>query len=195
MDPRVDFQWWDGAPRPDLNDDDFGVRWTGYLAAPASGQYQIGAIRMNAFELYMDGKSVAGLNNIHERSYRSATVDLQAGKLYQIRLDYHEYVGDADIRLVWSRPPSGKEQADAIAAARQAEAVVLVLGLSPRLEGEEMSVPVEGFAGGDRVQLGIPRVQEELMQRVAATGKPVVLVLLNGSAVAVNWAREHVRRS
>jgi beta-glucosidase len=66
------------------------------------------------------------------------------------------------------------------------------LGLSPRLEGEEMKVPVEGFSGGDRVQLGIPRTQEDLMQAVMATGKPVVLVLLNGSAVAVNWAAEHV---
>jgi beta-glucosidase len=69
---------------------------------------------------------------------------------------------------------------------------VLVMGLSPRLEGEEMTVPVPGFAGGDRVQIGIPRVQEELMQKVAALGKPVVLVLLNGSAVAATWARDHI---
>ena len=51
---------------------------------------------------------------------------------------------------------------------------------------------VEGFSGGDRVRLGIPRVQEALLQQVSALGKPVVLVLLNGSAVAVNWARDHV---
>ncbi len=192
VDAQVDFRWWDGAPRPDLNDDDFGVRWTGYLSAPATGKYQIGAIGMNAFELYVDGKRIADLNNIHERNYRYARVDLQAGKMVPVRLDYHEFAGDADIRLVWSRPSSGKEADAAVAVARQADAVVLVLGLSPRLEGEEMSVPVEGFAGGDRVQLGIPRVQEELMQKVVAAGKPVVLVLLNGSAVAVNWARDHV---
>ncbi len=192
VDGQIDFRWWDGAPRPDLNDDDFGVRWTGYLSAPATGKYQIGAIGMNAFELYLDGKRIADLNNIHERNYRYATVDLQAGKLYPIRLDYHEFVGDADIRLVWSRPAAGSLLDAAVSAARQADAVVLVLGLSPRLEGEEMSVPVEGFAGGDRVQLGLPRVQEDLMQKVMATGKPVALVLLNGSAVAVNWARDHV---
>src|SRR5262249_39551378 len=67
--------------------------------------------------------------------------------------------------------------------------------LSPRLEGEEMKVPVEGFLGGDRVELGIPRVQEELLERVVATapvGSPVILVLLNGSALSINWAREHV---
>jgi len=53
-------------------------------------------------------------------------------------------------------------------------------------------VQVEGFSGGDRVQIGLPRVQEELMQKVAAVGKPTVLVLLNGSALAVNWAKDHI---
>ena len=191
IDPQVAFRWWDGAPRPDMDDDNFGVRWTGYLSAPADGKYQLGAIGMNAFELYFDGKPIAQLNNIHERNYRYASVDLQAGKLYPIGLDYHEFVGDADIRLVWAhQQPAAREEA--LAAARQADAIVLVLGLSPRLEGEEMSVPVEGFQGGDRIDIGLPRLQQELMEKVVALRKPVVLVLLNGSALAVNWARDHV---
>jgi len=191
IDPEINFHWWDGAPRADMNDDDFGVRWTGYLMAPASGKYQLGANGMNAFELYLEGKPLVQFNGIHERAYRSAAVDLEAGKLYQVRLDYHEFAGDADIQLVWSRPPADIAQ-EAVAAARQADAVIMVLGLHPRLEGEEMSVPVEGFQGGDRVQIGLPRVQEELLQEVAAAGKPVVLVLMNGSALSVNWARDHV---
>ena len=191
VDAQVDFHWWDGAPRPDMNDDDFGVRWTGYLSAPAGGTYQLGAMGMNAFELYFDGKPLVQFNSIHGRTYSYAPVKLQAGKLYPIRLDYHEFLNDANIQLAWSRPGlnGGQQVADAVKAA---EAVVLVLGLSPRLEGEEMRVPVEGFQGGDRVQLGIPRVQEQLMETVAALGKPVVLVLLNGSAVSINWARDHV---
>jgi beta-glucosidase len=68
----------------------------------------------------------------------------------------------------------------------------MFLGLSARLEGEEMPVAVEGFQGGDRVQIGLPQVQEELLTKIAALGKPMVLVLLNGSALAVNRAREHV---
>ena len=119
-------------------------------------------------------------------------MELEAGKHYPIRLDFHEFVNDADIQLVWSRPAGTADEEATSPRAEQADAVVLVLGLSPRLEGEEMSVPVEGFEGGDRVRLGIPRVQEELMQKVVALGKPIVLVLLNGSAVAVNWARDHV---
>jgi beta-glucosidase len=192
IDPQVDFNWWDGSPRSDLKDDDFGVRWTGFLRAPVSGKYQIGAFGMNAFDLYLDGRRIADLNNIHEASHRYSAVDLEAGKLYPIRLEFHDFVNDARIRLEWSRPDSGAAAEEALAAARQADAVVLALGLSPRLEGEEMSVPVEGFSGGDRVSLNIPGLQEDLMQKVAALGKPTVLVLFNGSAVSVNWARDHV---
>ena len=191
IDRDVNFHWWDGSPRPGMNDDDFGVRWTGFLSAPVSGKYQLGAIGMNAFELYFDGKRLVTFNNIHEHSYQSAEVDLEAGKLYPIRLDYHEYLNDADIQLVWAPPAANLKQA-AVDAARQADAVVMVVGLSPRLEGEEMKVPVEGFSGGDRVSLDLPRVQQDLMQAVTAVGKPTVLVLLNGSAVAVNWARDHI---
>jgi beta-glucosidase len=77
-------------------------------------------------------------------------------------------------------------------AARQADVVLMLLGLSPRLEGEEMKVEVPGFQGGDRVSLDLPQVQEDLLKQVSALGKPIVLVMLNGSAVAVNWAKAHV---
>ena len=191
-DREVDFRWWDKAPRADLKDDDFGVRWTGFLSAPVSGTYQLGAFGTNAFEVYLDGKLVAARNSIHEGTYNYGAVELEAGKLYPIRLDYHKYIGDARIRLIWSRPAGAAERDAALQAARQADAVVLVLGLSPRLEGEEMRVPVEGFSGGDRVDIGLPAAQQKLMEEIAALGKPVVLVLLNGSALAVNWARDHV---
>jgi beta-glucosidase len=174
-----------------MNDDDFGVRWTGYLSPPVSGAYQLGAIGMNAFELYLDGQELVSTNTIHSFAYQYAPVQLEAGKLYEIRLDYHEFANFAGIQLVWSRA-AGPLLEQALNAARQADAVVLVAGLSPRLEGEEMKVAVEGFEGGDRVLLGLPKVQEELIQKIAALGKPTVLVLLNGSAVAINWARDHV---
>ncbi len=92
----------------------------------------------------------------------------------------------------WVRPLAGQENfQDAVAAARDADAVVLVLGLTPRMEGEEMRVNAPGFRGGDRTSIALPAVQEKLMQAVATTGKPLVVVLLNGSALAVNWAAHH----
>jgi beta-glucosidase len=194
VDPRVAFQWWIGTPRPGMKPTDFGVRWTGYIRAPASGRYRIGAIGQNGFELYFDGKqiaSLAGWLGVHESPYESAPVDLEAGKLYPVRLDFHHFVNDAAIRLVWSRPPVDETE-QAVAAAGKADAVVLALGLSPRLEGEEMKVSIPGFKGGDRVDIGLPAAQQHLLEAVAATGKPVVLLLLNGSALAVDWARDHV---
>jgi beta-glucosidase len=191
VDAQVDFNWWDAAPES-LDDDDFGVRWTGFLQAPVTGTYQLGAAGVNAFELYFDGRQLVRFNTIHGgRTYQSAPVQMEAGKLYPVRLDFHQYLNDADIQLVWSRPQMTTEK-DALDAAVQADAVILAMGLSPRLEGEEMRVPVEGYAGGDRVQIGIPRIQEELMQKIMALKKPTVLVLMNGSAVAINWEHDNV---
>ncbi len=188
---QVDFRWWDRAPRADMDDDNFGVRWTGYLVPPLSGTYRLGATGFNAFEVYLGEELLAKRNSIHERAYQYGTLELHAGKSYPIRVEFHEAVNDAEIRLVWSPPGKNYEQ-EAIAAAKQADAVILFLGLSPRLEGEEMQISVEGFQGGDRLDLGLPRVQEELLQKIAILRKPLVLVLLNGSALAVNWARDHV---
>src|SRR5208283_1949287 len=111
--------------------------------------------------------------SIHDSNYRYQDVELQAGKLYPIRVEFHETVNDADMRLVWA-PPGRKLEDAAMEAARKADAVVLCLGLSPRLEGEEQTVRVPGFAGGDRIDLGLPRTQEELLQEISVLDKPMV---------------------
>lgn len=191
VDPQVDFKWRDGSPDPALPDDDFGVRWTGYLAPPVNGKYTIGAYGMNAFELSLDGKRIANVNNMHECQHQSSAVDLEAGKLYRIQLDFFEFVNDATIRLEWARPEPDRA-AEAVATARQADAVVMVLGLSPRIEGEEMPVRIEGFAGGDRTNLELPKVQEDLLRQIVALKKPMALVMLNGSAVGINYAKDNV---
>jgi beta-glucosidase len=81
----------------------------------------------------------------------------------------------------------------ALRITRQADVVVLFMGLSPRLEGEELKLDLPGFKGGDRTTLDLPAEQEELIRAIAATGKPVILVLLNGSAVSVNWKDQHLQ--
>jgi beta-glucosidase len=88
--------------------------------------------------------------------------------------------------------PSDSGVAEAVRTAEQADVVVLCLGLTAQLEGEEMRVEVAGFHGGDRTSLDLPAAQEQLLERIIAVGKPTVLVLMSGSAVAVNWAQEHV---
>ena len=114
-----------------------------------------------------------------------------AGKRYALRIEAEETYGDASLQFVASVPHETLA-AEAEGAARQADAVVMVMGLTARLEGEEMPVAIEGFRGGDRTRIDLPAAQERLLKRITALGKPTVLVLLNGSAVAVNWAQDHV---
>jgi len=117
-------------------------------------------------------------------------VDLVAGKPYDVALEFFEDVRDAEIRLGW-RLPGGKDAfAEALDAARAADVVVFFGGLTGDVEGEEMKVSYPGFAGGDRTELGLPATQDKLLRAVQATGKPVVLVLMTGSAISVAWAQQ-----
>jgi len=118
-------------------------------------------------------------------------LQLEGGHAYRLRLDASESYGEAQAQLVWA-PPSGPLEETAVAAAQQADAVVMFLGLTANLEGEEMRVQIPGFRGGDRTSIDLPAPQQQLLEKVVAVGKPTVLVLLNGSALAVNWAQEHV---
>ena len=116
---------------------------------------------------------------------------MEGGRSYRLRLEAAESYGEAQAQLVWA-PPSGPLEDAAVAAAQQADAVVLVLGLTANLEGEEMRVQIPGFRGGDRTSIDLPAPQQRLLEKVVAVGKPTVLVLLNGSAIAVNWAHQNV---
>jgi beta-glucosidase len=93
------------------------------------------------------------------------------------------------MKLLWSRPRTELIE-KAVATVKEADVVVLVLGLSQRLEGEEMPIKIEGFSGGDRTNLNLPEVQEKLLDAVTATGKPVIVVLTSGGALSVNKAQE-----
>jgi beta-glucosidase len=92
--------------------------------------------------------------------------------------------------MIW-RKYNPRPSPEAIAAAKAADVVIAVLGITSELEGEEMPVSEEGFKGGDRTSIDLPKPEQELLEAVTATGKPVVLVLANGSALAVNWAAQH----
>ena len=117
---------------------------------------------------------------------------LDAGKPSVLHVEYAPpETGTPNATLVWSKVDL-KPQPEAIAAAKAADVVVAVLGITSELEGEEMQVSEPGFEGGDRTSLDLPKAEEDLLESLVATGKPVVLVLTNGSALAVNWAKEHV---
>jgi beta-glucosidase len=93
-------------------------------------------------------------------------------------------------RLLWSPPGDGALAA--VEIAQQADVVIFIAGLTASLEGEELSVEIPGFARGDRTALDLPAPQEALLKRIHATGKPIALVLMSGSALSVNWAAQHI---
>jgi len=199
VDTTLDVSWRDGAPRADLNPDDFAVRWTGRFRPPRSGTYWLGLIGTMRFQLFLDDSLVVrSVYPTHDgefpdpRPVRSEPLRLEAGRSYRLRVDAQESYGDAQLHLLWSTPHEMLET-DALRAAGEADVVVLCLGLTAQLEGEEMRVEIEGFRGGDRTRLDLPAPQQQLLERIVALGKPTVLVLLNGSALAVNWAEQHVR--
>ena len=189
VDDNINFYWELLSPRYDMPDDDFGVKWTTYLVPPVTGTYAIGGRGSSGYDIFLENKKIISSMNEHEAFPIEASVELQKGKKYKIEVLYKNYAGDADIELLWA-PPRPDLIGSAVAAAKEADVVVLVLGLSRRLEGEEMPIKIDGFVGGDRTDLNLPSAQEKLMDAVTATGKPVIVVLANGGALSVNKAQE-----
>ena len=191
VDSTLDFNWWEGAAFPGLRADSFSVRWIGTLVPPASGRCALGLRAQGGVKLFLDDSLLLEWSDRHVVLTQWTNVDLAAGAARRLRVEYFDRRADASVQLVWSAP-NPRMLDEAVETARRADAVVMFLGLSPRLEGEEMPVQVPGFAGGDRTDIALPAMQEELLRAVVATGKPVVLVLLNGSALASTWAAENV---
>ena len=188
-DDNINFYWENLTPSADLPDDDFGIKWTTYLIPPETGTYYLGSWGSSRYSIIVDGKEFINYSGEHHAFHQEKAIDLKAGEKCKIEVFYRNYAGDADIKLLWSRPRTGLIE-KAVAAAKEADVVVLVLGLSQRLEGEEMSIKIEGFSGGDRTNLNLPAVQEKLLDAVAATGKPMIVVLTSGGALSVNKAHD-----
>jgi beta-glucosidase len=192
IDKNIDFYWESGAPSPVLPNDSFSVRWTGYLVPPASGTYYLGCWGMPTLDIWLEGIRILGHNSRHHAFHHEKVVELEARKRYKFVYEYKNWYGDGDVRFLWVRPNSDM-LGDALKIVKKADVVVLVLGLSQRLEGEEMPIKVDGFSGGDRTHLKLPETQRKLMMTLKKeTDKPVILVLLNGSALAINWADQNI---
>jgi beta-glucosidase len=167
------------------------VRWTGTLTAPESGEYQFGFVSNQGYRIWVDGELIASdWNGRDAPAAAGGKIRLEAKRSYAVKIEASQWGRRGDQRWVWSLP--SYTGGDALASARQADLVVMVAGLSARVEGEELRFKAPGFNGGDRTSIDLPAPQQRLLERVAALGKPVVLVLMNGSAMAVNWASRHV---
>jgi beta-glucosidase len=200
-DRNVNFNWDKVVPVSGLQRDNYSVRWSGSFTPPAPGEYKLG-VRANycyacenaeGFRLYLDGRlfvESAGQTTGERGAVIDAPVMFSDAKPHPIRLEYFHTTGTAGIDLTWQAPAAVLRD-EAVEAAKQSEVTIAFVGLSPSLEGEEMPVKLPGFSGGDRTSIDLPAPQEDLLKALAATGKPLVVVLQNGSALAVNWAQQN----
>ncbi|MFZ1141768.1 MAG: glycoside hydrolase family 3 C-terminal domain-containing protein [Candidatus Sulfotelmatobacter sp.] len=189
-DAVVDLQLFHPGPHaitPPRGMKDFSARWTGFLTPSESGSYQLGLVgSMN--RMWLDGKLIVDDAVLHDPNSQGITIALEKGHRYAVKIEYLR--GGFGTKLVWL-PVSADPSFEAASAARQADVVVAVVGITSRLEGEEMKVDVPGFKGGDRTSLNLPAEEEALLGALKGAGKPLVVVLMNGSALAVNWANDH----
>lgn len=173
IDPGINFDWANGAPDPKIDPDNFSVRWTGRLLPEKTNDYLLSVTTDDGVRLSLDGKLL-----LDQWVPRGATTDyvpvrLEAGRAYDLRIEYYENGGYACAFLGWNVEP--KEDVlfqQAVDAARSADAAVVVTGL---VEGE----------GRDRARLSLPGKQEALIKAVAETGVPTVVVLTGGSAATM----------
>jgi beta-glucosidase len=191
QDSEIDSNWVKGGPVPGLGESDFSIRWSGELRPSVTGKYKLAISGTGGYRLSIDGAIIIDnwANPATER--RLATADFQAGRAYPIKLEYFQAAGRPNINFQWQEPGDDGVRA-AVELARSSDVVVFAGGIAPTLEGEEMKVSVDGFLGGDRTSIDLPRAQERLLQGVCAAGKPMVLVLTGGGALGVNWAAQHV---
>lgn len=188
---KIDFNW-DEKPPKGLNAYEYSVRWTGKLTAPETGTYIFALTGDDGYRLYINNKLIIERWEDHEPTTTKTELPLESGKSYDIKIEYYQDHGGASIKFEYCKKSDKDPMIEAVELASKSDVVVFFGGLSSSLEGEEMRVDFEGFKGGDRTSINLPAIQETLLKKLQATGKPVILVLLSGSALAVNWENENL---
>jgi len=180
-DTQIQFQWTLFSPDPTkLSYDFYSVRWTGKIKAPESGKFKIGIDGNDGYRLYINGNLV--IDHWVKCSKQTILVDynFEKNKEYDIRIEFYEPVGNAWFNLVWNvgvNNDQSEKIEKAVAMAAESDMAIVVVGIE---EGEFR----------DRAYLSLPGTQEELIQKIASTGKPTVVVLVGGSAVTMNhWIK------
>ncbi|WP_051881988.1 glycoside hydrolase family 3 C-terminal domain-containing protein [Parvularcula oceani] len=182
IDGNIDF-YWERSPVTDGINDEFGASWSGVIVPEEDGEYRFKVSRWA--EATVDGEPADG-----------ETFSLEAGERYPFEMTFGLDSGwtrdalEKFAHLEWTRTDTDL-RAEAMAAAEQADVILFFGGIDANLEGEEMDVQIDGFLGGDRTSLDLPASQQELLEELEDTGKPLVLVNFSGSAMALNWAEEN----
>ncbi len=192
-DENLSLFWNQAQPAPNLPLTNVHARWSSVLYVPKTDDYALCLTFCGTASLYLDDKLIAGdakLRNPEEVSTRSAGVHLEAGHAYRLRIEYHQgaNASTGKISFGWRPPQNGSK---ALELAGQADHIILMLGITPNLETEEMHLTAPGFFNGDRTSIQLPASQQDLLTQVAGLGKPFIVVLTSGSALSFNTSKPH----
>ena len=205
--PYFDMGMEDPAVVAAVGREKYSLRWTATLTPPATGEYDVTLYagmwnRTATARLFLDEKELdSGTGSSREQTSTDpppgprlpphVRVPLQGGRKYALRVEYRQPGSGGTVQVGWI-PPADAALAEAVTLAKESDVAILFVGLSSELEGEELrALDIPGFKGGDRTRLDLPEPQENLVKAVTATGRPVIVVLTSGSALAVNSAAEH----
>jgi len=201
VDRHIDFDWNAASPVEGVSGKSFSVRWTGSITAPAPGTIDFGFSLAHCstcddaetVKVWLDGRLVEDFTHAPTHGRRAPTTRFEVNfndvKPHSIRIEYTHNAPHFGAGLTFNwKPPVAALREQAVAAAARSDVTIAFLGLSPEIEGEEMPVHEQGFDGGDRKTIELPAVQQQLVIALAATGKPLILVLMNGGALALQSA-------
>lgn len=176
---------------PNVNLTNFSARFTGELESPVTGEIEFQLSGNDAYRLLINGEKATEMWESEYTNGRKYLLQAEKGKKYPIVIEYMQRIGSADLNVHFGARETVNFQQTANRV-KDADVIIYVGGISPRLEGEEMPVDAEGFRKGDRTNIEIPKVQRQMVQALKATGKPVVYVVCTGSALALNWEAENL---
>ena len=169
----------------------FSVRYSTDYTADKSGNITFELEADDGYRFLVDGKEVINAWNRNRWGARTCQLITEKGKTYRLVVEYYQGEGKAGCHLRYGDfiKTGFNELAQKL---KDADAIIFVGGISPQLEGEEMQVDYPGFNGGDRTSILLPSVQTELMKVLVATKKPVIFVMMTGSAIAIPWENKNV---
>ena len=197
VEPNINLNGTAGLP-PEAAGKNVTVHYTGFITAPETADYNVGTKGTGFARMTIDGNNVvmqqgtdARTGRVHLVKGQKAALDVTIGGGFGgPNAAAANAAPGPRATLIWQKATDDPSP-DVIAAAKNADLILPVVGITSRLEGEEMQVNLPGFLGGDRTSIDLPQGEENLVEAMVATGKPTVVVLMNGSAMAINWINQH----
>jgi len=202
-DRHIDFDWNGASPAEGVSNTTFSVRWSGLITAPAPGTIRFGFTMSHCstcddsetIQVWLDGKLVHNFQHEATAGRRAITPAFELTfadtQPHAIRVQYTHTAPHfgAGLTFNWV-PPIEILRQQAVKIAEESDVTLAFLGLSPELEGEEMPIHVDGFDGGDRTRIELPEAQQHLVSSLVATGKPLIVILMSGGALALQGAAQ-----